>query len=165
MVIYQTTLYICWSHIYKYLVEVLGRYSNHADQGKRIQRVLETSLLDVATPVSKPKRQVHRRFQTGDLDELVEAYLAGATLAQLGERFRAHRATIASELDRLGVARRYRLIEGERLDLAIQRYWAGLSVATIGRELSVSGETVRKALIQAGVRLRPSRRRDFKRGG
>ena len=139
------------------LVEVLGRYSNHADQGTRIQRVLETPLLGLPTPVSRPQRQVHRRLQAGDLDELAEAYLAGATLAQLGERLRTHRATIASELERRGVARRYRLVEGEQLDLAIQSYQDGNSVVTIGKELGVAGETIRKALIQAGVKLRPRR--------
>jgi hypothetical protein len=139
------------------LVEVLGRYSNHADQGKRIKRVLETPLLDSATPVSRPQRQVHRRFQEGDLEDLAEAYLAGATLSELGERFRMHRATIASELERMGVARHYRLVEGERLHLAIQGYQNGKSVATIGKELCVSGETVRKALIRAGLSMRPRR--------
>ena len=130
-------------------MEVLGRYSNQADQGKRIKKVLETPLSDSPTPVSASIKKVHRRLQAGELDKLAEAYLAGATLVELGERFRTHRATVASELERLGVARRYRLVEGERLGLAIQSYQNGESVAKIGNELGVSGETVRKALIRA----------------
>ena len=136
---------------------MLGRYSNHADQGKRIERVLDTPLLDLPTPVSRPLRQVHRRLREDELDELAEAYLAGATLSELGERFRTHQATISSELERRGVARRYRLVEGERLRLAIQRYQGGKSVLSIGKELGVAGETVRKALTQADAKLRPRR--------
>lgn len=45
----------------------------------------------------------------------------------------------------------------ERLHLAIQSYQGGMSVLSIGKELSVSGETVRKALTKAGVKLRPRR--------
>jgi hypothetical protein len=138
-------------------VEVLGRYSNHADQGKRIKRVLETPLSGLATPVSVAIREIHRRLQTEELEELAQAYLAGATLAQLSDRFRQHRSTIATELERRGVPRRYRLVKGERLDLAIQSYQDGNSVVTIGKEFGVAGETVRKALIQAGVKLRPRR--------
>ena len=52
---------------------MLGRYSNHCDQGKRIERVLEIALSDPVTPVSRPLRQVHRRLRAGELDELVEA--------------------------------------------------------------------------------------------
>ena len=139
------------------LVEVLGRYSNHCDQGKRIERVLEIPLSEPTTPVSKPLRKVHRRLQAHELDQLAEAYLAGSTLAQLSDRFRKHPSTISTDLERRGVARRYRIVEGERLHLAIQSYQDGQSVVSIGKELGVADETVRKALIQAGVKLRPRR--------
>ncbi len=140
------------------MVEVLGRYSNHCDQGKRIERVLEIPLSAPTTPVSKPPRKVHRRLLARELDELADAYVAGATLSQLSERFRKHRSTISTDLERRGVSRRYRLVEGERLHLAIQSYQAGKSVVSIGKDdLGVAGETVRQALIQAGVELRPRR--------
>jgi hypothetical protein len=135
-------------------VEVLGRYSNHTDQGKRIERALESPLSEVAIPLTTPLKQVHRRFQAGELDEAVEAYLAGATLSQLSDRFGKHRRTISIELERRGVARRYRMVEGERLRQAIQEYQGGKSAATIGGELGVATGTVRRALIGAGIKLR-----------
>jgi IS30 family transposase len=138
-------------------VEVLGRYSNRCDQGKRIKRVLEIPLLELATPVSTPRRKVQRRLQAGELDELAEAYLAGATLSELSDRFGKHRRTISIELERRGVARRYRLVEGERLQQAIQSYHSGMSVISIAKELGVAGDTVYKALTNAGVKLRPRR--------
>jgi len=90
-------------------VEVLGRYSNHCDQGTRIERVLEIPLSAPTTPDSRPLRQVHRRLREDELDELAEAYLAGATVSELSDRFGRHRATISTDLERRGVARRYRL--------------------------------------------------------
>jgi IS30 family transposase len=138
-------------------VEVLGRYSNHVDQGTRIERVLEIPLGDPTTPFSNSLRQVHRRLRRDELDELAEAYLAGATLSELSARFRRHRVTISTELERRGVARRYRLVEGKRLQQAIQNYQSGMSVASIGKELGVAGDTVHKALTKAGVKLRPRR--------
>lgn len=136
---------------------MLGRYSNHADQGKRIERVLEVPLLEVATLVSKSPRKVQRRLREGQLDEMAEAYLAGATLSELSERFGRHRRTISNDLDRQGVARRYRLVEGKRLQQAIQSYQSGMPVISIAKELGVAGDTVHKALTKAGVKLRPRR--------
>ena len=138
-------------------MEVLGRYSNHCDQGKRVERVLEIPLSEMATPVSRPLRQVQRRLQAAELDELAEAYLAGATLSELSDRFGKHRRTISTELERRGVARRYRLVEGKRLQQAIQSYQDGMSVISISKELGVAGDTVHKALTKAGVKLRPRR--------
>ena len=138
-------------------MEVLGRYSNHSDQGERIDRVLQIPLSELIAPNSKPQRHVHPRLQAGELDELAEAYLAGATLSELSDRFRKHRTTISTDLDRRGVARRYRMVEGDRLHQAIQGYQDGKSVATIGKELGIAGDTVRKALNNAGVKLRPRR--------
>jgi IS30 family transposase len=138
-------------------VEVLGRYSNHCDKGKLIERVFEIPLSEPATSVSKPLRKVHHRFREGELDELVETYLAGATLSELSDRFRKHRRTISIELERRGVARRYRLVVGKRLQQAIQSYQSGMSVSSIGKELGVAGNTVHQALTKAGVKLRPRR--------
>ena len=138
-------------------MEVLGRYLNRWDQGKRLQRVLEIPLSETATPVSKPLRKVRRRLREGELDAIAKAYLAGATLSELSDRFGKHRRTISIELERRGVARRYRLVEGKRLQQAIQCYQSGLSVISIAKELGVAGDTVHKALTKAGVKLRPRR--------
>jgi transposase-like protein len=58
-------------------------------------------------------------------------------------------------LERQGVARRYRMVEGERLQQAIRDYQGGRSIFSIAKEMGVAGDTVRKALNRAGVRLRP----------
>jgi hypothetical protein len=86
----------------------------------------------MATPISTPLKQVQRRLRADELDELAEAYLAGVSLSELSDRFRKNRKTISTGLERRGVARRYRLIEGERLQQVVQGYQDGRSVASIG---------------------------------
>jgi hypothetical protein len=136
-------------------VEVLGRYSNRADQEQRIARLLQMALSESREPISKTIKQVHRRLSQDQIDELVVAYRAGATLQELSDHFQIHRASISIILERHSVPRRYRMVEGERLDGAIRAYQNGRSVISIADGLGVAGDTVRKALNRAGVKLRP----------
>lgn len=46
-----------------------------------------------------------RRLAPTDLDDLLDAYRAGATITQLAVEFSIHRTTVASHLDRHGVPR------------------------------------------------------------
>ena len=46
-----------------------------------------------------------RRLSPTDLDDLLDAYRAGATINQLAAEFGIHRATVATHLDRQGVPR------------------------------------------------------------
>lgn len=46
-----------------------------------------------------------RRLSPTDLDDLIEAYQAGATISQLADEFGIHRTTVAGHLDRHGVPR------------------------------------------------------------
>jgi AraC-like DNA-binding protein len=136
-------------------VEVLGRYSNHADQGERIQDLMETAPSGRPEPETRTTKQVHRRLLPAQLDELMEDYKAGATLNEIAERLHVHRNNVSRALQGQGVSRRYRMIEGERLNEAIAEYQAGKSLAAVGAELGVSMDTVRAALKKAGVTLRP----------
>jgi transposase len=136
-------------------VELLGRYSNHAYQGERIGHLLNMVPKDHLEPKTRTIKQVHRRLRPAEIDELVAAYQAGATLRQLSEQFQVHRASISIILERQNVPRRYRMVERERLQRAIRDYQDGKSIISIATELGVSGDTVRKALGRAGVKLRP----------
>jgi hypothetical protein len=106
-------------------VEVLGRYSNHADQGKRIEYLLQLALSQPKQPVPKTTKQIHRRLSPTQIDELEAAYRAGATLHELSDQFQIHRASVSIILERQGVARRYRMVDGERLQQAFQDYQSG----------------------------------------
>ena len=101
------------------MVELLGRYSNHADQGTRLASVLGIVLKRQKAPISKPKKQVQRRLKPSEVEEVVIAYQAGSTLYELAERFRIHRVTVSHLLERHDIPTRYRLVQGDRLQSAV----------------------------------------------
>lgn len=76
---------------------VLGRYSNHADQeGDRIDRVLTSVPPAPSSPVYRPTMHMRRWLVPDKIEELVEAYQAGSTLNQLGDRFPSTHIALAS---------------------------------------------------------------------
>jgi len=136
-------------------VEVLGRYSNHAAQGERLQDLVETAPSGGPNPKTRTIKQIHRRLLPAQIDELVQAYQGGATLNEIAHRFDVHRDNVARALQGRGVPRRYRMLEGERLNQAITAYQAGNSLAAVGAEMGVSMDTIREALKKAGATIRP----------
>jgi len=54
--------------------DVTGRYSNHADQEKCIQRVLELQFSRTQKPKTQTPRRVQRRMSAGELDLLLQEY-------------------------------------------------------------------------------------------
>ena len=138
-------------------MEVLGRYSNLADQGERLAKLLENPRLGPRGPKTRTPKQLQRRLDQPEADSLVKAYLAGESVYDLSDQYGVHRNTVSRILERHGVDRRYRILREERLRNAIRRYRQGASLKTIGRELGVSLDTVRKALIRSGEELRPRR--------
>jgi DNA invertase Pin-like site-specific DNA recombinase len=77
---------------------------------------------------------------------------------RLDELAARHGVTIA-EVPRTTTGRRYNLGRPRRpadLDEVVRRYQAGASLKTIGRELGVSPDAVRTALIHAEVPRRPA---------
>jgi DNA-binding CsgD family transcriptional regulator len=137
------------------MVEVIGRYSNHSEQGELLRRLLEIVPDGPRKAKIQTRKQVQRRLRPREIDDLVTAYQAGISVYELADRHRIHRATVSLLLERRGVPRRYRLLEGERLGEAIGLYKGGQSLSTIGSGMGVSPETVRNVLIRAGVTLRP----------
>jgi len=138
-------------------VEVLGRYSNHTDQGTRVQCLLQMAPNTPEAPKTRTARQVQHRLAPAETDSLVSDYLAGHSVYDLAVQYQVHRSTVSRILERNGVARRYRLLEGDKLQAAILSYQNGSSLASIGSELGVSLGTVWGGLRKAGIKLRPRR--------
>jgi hypothetical protein len=137
------------------MVEVLGRYSNHPDQGERLARLLKTVPRGSKTVHPRTPRRVLRRLNDSEVDEIATAYQAGATLSQLAAVYKSHTQTISRALERRGVSRRFRLLQGDRLEEAIQLYGQGQSLAKVGARLSVSPDAVADTFRRVGVRVRP----------
>jgi uncharacterized protein (DUF433 family) len=101
----------------------------------------------------RPK-QVQRRLRPHEVEELIEAYQAGATVYELGAHFGMNRKSVSIILEREGIPRRYNLLTGPDLERAVELYGQGDSLATIGAVFDINPSTVRKALLEAGVGMR-----------
>jgi transposase-like protein len=103
---------------------------------------------------SDGSRQVQRRLPPEEIEELVSAYLAGATALALASNHSIHRTTVLAILDRHSVSRRGRVLTRDHIERAVSLYSSGRSCASIGEELGVNPETVRQALLKVGVAMR-----------
>jgi hypothetical protein len=140
--------------LFPQVVEVLGRYLNHADQGERIRQLLELDGSRSSAARSRTQKQVQHRLSTDEIDELVAKYLSGETIQALAARFKIHRFTVSQLLDRREVSRHSKGVPLQRLQEVIRSYEVGDSLATIAARESVSPETVGLALRKEGVQIR-----------
>ena len=65
-----------------------------------------------------------------------------------------HRTSVLGLLERHQVARRGRVLTPDHIERAVASYASGRSCASIANELHVNPETVRQALLKAGVAMR-----------
>jgi DNA-directed RNA polymerase specialized sigma24 family protein len=89
-----------------------------------------------------------------EVDQLVAAYRAGATVYQLADQFGSHRITVGKHLRARGIDTRPAALTPDDLQRAIQLYRSGWSLAKIAKTFEVAAETIRTQLIQAGVEMR-----------
>ena len=134
-------------------MEVLGRYSKQKPNLEKLQELLELVPSGEA-PAPRKAKQVHRRLREPEIVELVTGYLAGSTVYELADQFRVHRHTVSGVLERRGISRRYQKLSPDQLDLACALYRDGLSLTKVGGQLGRRAETVRQALMRAGVEIR-----------
>jgi len=135
-------------------VEVIGRFSNHCDQGERLRELLEMVPSGPRRAISQTRKQIHRRRRPPEIDELVAGYQAGSTVYQLAERFRIHRGTVSLILERQRVPLRNRPLSPAQIEQARVLYATGQSLAKVGTQLGCDPNTVRLVLVGVGVRMR-----------
>jgi hypothetical protein len=78
---------------------------------------------------------------------------------QLGGQFAIDRRTVSEILRREGVAMRWRGLDAEQVDEAVQLYRDGWSLARIGGRMSTDPTTVLARLRERGVRTRDTQGR------
>jgi transposase-like protein len=83
-----------------------------------------------------------RRLSPTDLDDLLDAYRAGATINQLAAEFGIHRTTVAGHLDRHGVPRHSEQTawDDDALRRAAELYATGSSLADIAHRFGVDAQ-------------------------
>ena len=103
---------------------------------------------------------VQRRLASDEVAELVDAYRRGVPVEELAASFQVNRTTVLGHVRRHGVPKRdRRALQGDEVDQAAQLYAGGQSADWVAAQLGVAASTVRRALKDAGVVLRPGGRR------
>jgi hypothetical protein len=173
-------------------VDPRGHYSNPPSRGKPVigRGVLRTDLVALSFPEAivelydrvfgalhhrrtmsdrrgrrhpSVSKQVQRRISPHEVEKLVASYLAGATVLELASTHQINRTTVLAHLERHKVTRRGHVQVSDFVNQAVTLYGSGRSCASIGKELHVSPETARQALIKVGVQIRkPGRPRTAK---
>ena len=72
-----------------------------------------------------------RPLRPADVDNLVDAYRAGATVRELAERYGVHRVTIGRNLQARGVSTRQPALSASDVPRAARLYESGWSLAKI----------------------------------
>ncbi len=133
---------------------MLGRYSNHSDQGQRLDRLLKTMTESSKNPKTKTPKRICRQFDEQEVADLVACYAAGVLLEDLASTFQINQTTIQKYVRAHGLARRSATVEQKQLDETIRLYRAGRSVEFIAASLGIGATTIRRHLVRAGVQLR-----------
>ena len=100
-----------------------------------------------------------------EVDELVAAYEAGATLQGLAKQFHIRRLTAAAHLARRSVPVRRAGLDSAQTKKAARLYQACWTLVQLGHRFDVDAQTVRRTIARQGVSIRPGgrpRRRDTK---
>lgn len=109
-------------------------------------------------PISRTTawRQIKRakHLNAVQLTRLVDRYQAGATVYELAAEFAIDRRTVSIHLKQQGVETRHHLLTDDQIHAACNLYATGLTLDQVGARLGVSGDTVRKAIHDAGVPIR-----------
>lgn len=119
---------------------------------------LKTTLPAVRTDV--PMIQQQTRLPKSLVHELVSGYLAGRLVPSLATQFDINRDTVYEHLYRAGVTpNRTNKLGPTEVTKATALYRSGLSLAVVGEQFGVDAKTIRAALVNAGVAIRPRRGR------
>ncbi|WP_298875341.1 helix-turn-helix domain-containing protein [uncultured Microbacterium sp.] len=96
------------------------------------------------------------RLSPASQDEVVRRYSDGsATSTALAEEFKVAKSTILRILRENNVVVRRQPLTGTQVTQAKRLYKSGLSLSEVAAQMSVNQETMRVAIIAAGVKLRP----------
>ncbi len=132
-------------------MELLGRYSK-----------IQKPNLTIRSPgaSAKPRHShplVHaarRRLSADERGQLAADYEAGKSTTWLMRNYHLGKGTVLGILAEHGVKMRGQGIPDDRLREVIDLYKSGQSLMLVAEHIGCSGETVRQALLRAGLKLR-----------
>lgn len=112
------------------------------------------------TPGQTALKQPNRKLKPAEVQEVVAAYGAGTSLAELARTWGRHEQTVKAHLRRSGMRLRpVQVLTDDQVTQIVERYVAGSTIWQLHEEFAVSEDTVRRKLVGAGVTMRPRGRR------
>lgn len=121
--------------------------------------VAQSGAVDPATVRLQAKE--NRKLSPAEVSELVEAYKAGTSQAELSRRFGLHEQTVRAHLRRQGVSVRSQRVltesqEAEVVRLYVEEVW---TFAELAGKFGVGEGAVRGVLVRRGMKRRSQARR------
>lgn len=139
------------------LVHLKGRLSNPVEVQilTELATIVDNALANPAEIPPKPPRRRLHKLSEAQVEELVAAYLGGATITSLATQFNVNRTTVMAVLDRRRTPRRHqgRVLTDAEVQQALQLYRNGLGLRAVGVKLGADYRVVRRALMDAGMRV------------
>ncbi|MFL6136695.1 MAG: helix-turn-helix domain-containing protein [Frankiaceae bacterium] len=142
-------------------VELLGRYSRSRTVLERLQKTCRAVNAPRprrhARPAGLPRHRVHKleqRLSAEALTDLIAQHRAGESTRALAQAYGLSKSGVLHLLDRHGITRRYRVLSQGQVEEAQRLYEAGQSLARLGATFGCSPNTIRRALMRAGVPMR-----------
>lgn len=100
-----------------------------------------------------PSGQVDQ-LEQDQIERLIAAYEAGATVYDVAAQFGIARQTVSGILKRHDVRLRRQGLSPEQIDQAARLYQDGWSLKRVGNSLGVDAETIRQRLREHGIQMR-----------
>jgi len=142
-------------------VELSGLFANPRPTSFMQVIASVVKVLDIGEPREpsksappKTRRKVH--LTECEMQDLVASYLGGATTVELAAHYGMHYTTVSRHLKERGVAIRLRSLPEHDVALAIDLYQAGLSTVRVAEQIGCAPNTIRAALLAAGIKMRDS---------
>jgi DNA-directed RNA polymerase specialized sigma24 family protein len=146
------------------LVETVRRYSKLPHlwrMSKRLAKLLTNPMerFTESTPSRPHLHKLAHRLTADEVSDLQDADRAGASLAELQQRFGLSRGSVQRLLREAVVRRRQKSLTDAEVTKLVERYEAGLTIREIAAEQGLAKTTVQEALARVKVKMRPAARR------
>jgi len=146
----------------------MGTYSNRPLQSQNWRdlrkRIVGTEVKVRVVRKPKPPRQLQSRLAPDAIIQFEEDYQAGLTIQELAAKYGVHRTTATRHLKERGIPIRKQTMGEKDIARAVQLYQSGLSTVRVAEHFDQSPNTIRAALLAAGVKFRDTHGRETASG-
>lgn len=108
----------------------------------------------------KSTHRTARQLRPAEVDELVAAYQAGSRVRELATLFGISRNTAGGHLRSRGIDTKPPGLHPEDVPEAARLYRSGWPLARIAEKFDTTADTVRRRLLEVGVRMRDTQGRE-----